>query len=208
MKKVRVWAWSDGVRNFGDELGPAVLKRLGYDVVRVDDIENAELLSAGSILENAANNARPGTVVWGTGLMEEGTVDVSHLDVRAVRGRLTARAAGLDVPTGDPGTLVPLLWDRPAVRHGIGVVRHYVDKRDYPWADAVIDAREPLEEVIAFIGSCARVASSSLHGLIVATAWEIPAVRLYHEDVWGGDFKWADWMSGVGDPEGLVRALP
>lgn len=208
MTEIRVWAWSGGVRNFGDELGPAVLGRLGYQVARVDRIQDAELLSAGSLLENAADNARPGTVVWGSGLMSGESVDLSRLDVRAVRGALTARLAGIETVTGDPGSLVPKLWDRSAVRHRLGVVRHYVDKRAYPWADAVIDADQPVDDVIAFIGSCARIASSSLHGLIVAAAWDIPAVRLHHEDVWGGDFKWADWLSGTGDPDALLAVLP
>jgi hypothetical protein len=72
-------------------------------------------------------------------------VDLSHLDVRAVRGRLTAAACGLPrVATGDPGVLVPELWPRAAPHINLGVVRHYIDDREYPWADAVIDADAPV----------------------------------------------------------------
>lgn len=208
-KEIRVWAWSEGVRNFGDELGPAVLERLGYDVVRVTDMDDADVLASGSLLESAEVNARTGTIVWGSGLMHGHPTDLGHLDVRAVRGALTATACGLsDVVTGDPGVLVPELWDRPRPRYGLGVVTHYVDEREYPWADVVIDASEPVDEVLDVIGACRRVASSSLHGLIVASAWGIPAVRLHHPDVAGGDFKWADWLSGVGDPKRLLEVLP
>lgn len=206
---MKVWAWSEGVRNFGDELGPAILSRLGYDVERVDTINQAELLSCGSLLEHAAADAKPGTIVWGSGLMHGDPVDVSHLDVRAVRGRLTARACGLSgVVTGDPGSLVPELWDRPRPAIDLGVVRHYIDERTYPWADAQISANADVDEVIEFIGSCRRIASSSLHGLIVATAWGIPAFRLHHPDVAGGDFKWADWLSAAHDPRRMLEVLP
>lgn len=208
-RKIKVWAWSEGVNNFGDELGPVILAKLGYDVERVPDIEDAEVLACGSLLENAATHAQPGAIVWGSGLMHGSHADLSHLDVRAVRGQLTAAACGLaDVALGDPGALVPLLWPRPARRIGLGVVRHYIDDRPYPWADAEISAAEPVDEVIEFIGSCRRVASSSLHGLIVAAAWGIPAVRLPHPAVAGGDFKWADWLSSSGHHRSLMGALP
>lgn len=207
MKRLRVYAWRGGVENFGDELGPVVLRRLGHDVERVEHIHEADLLAAGSLLENAAENAKDGTVIWGSGLLYGEAVDLSRLDVRAVRGRLTARAAGLDVATGDPGSLVGMLWKRPPVRRSVGVLRHYADDREYPWADCVMDADSPVESVIDFIGSCERLASSSLHGVIVAASWGIPAVRLHHEAVAGGDFKWADWLSGAGDPENLLAAL-
>jgi len=198
---MRVWAWSDGVANFGDELGPIILERLGHPVERVDTIDQAEILACGSLLEHAAREAAPGTIVWGSGLMHGDTADLSHLDVRAVRGPLTARAAGLDpdIPVGDPAILVPGLWAKPHISRGLGVVRHYVDKRECPWADAVIDADRPVDEVIEFIGSCRAVASSSLHGLIVARAWGIEVMRLPHPGVAGASFKWLDWLAGWHD---------
>lgn len=206
---MKVWAWSEGVRNFGDELGPVILSKLGYEVERVSSIGEADLLASGSLLENAATDAKPGAVVWGSGLMMGGETDLSHLDVRAVRGRLTATACGLSgVVTGDPGSLVPELWDRPRPAVDLGVVRHYVDEREYRWADAEISACADVDEVIDFIGSCRRVASSSLHGLIVASAWGIPAVRLHHPAVAGGDFKWADWLSSADDPRRMLEVLP
>lgn len=206
---MKVWAWSEGVHNFGDELGPAILERLGRDFERVLTIEEADLLACGSLLENAAVNAKPGAVVWGSGLMHGADTNLSHLDVRAVRGRLTAVACGLSgVVTADPGALVPELWPKPTVCRDVGVVRHYVDEEEYPWADATIDATAPVDEVIEFIGSCRRVASSSLHGLIVAQAWHLPILRLPHPGVAGGSFKWADWLSGLDDPRRLVEVLP
>lgn len=206
--RLAVWAWSGGVANFGDELGPHLLARLGYQVERVEHIADADLLASGSLLETAAAQARPGTIVWGSGLMYDGIADVAALDVRVVRGRLTAAAARLEVPTCDPGSLVPTLYKRPRVRHGLGVVRHYVDKRRYPWADVVIDASQPVDEVIAGIGACRKIASSSLHGLVVAAAWKIPTLRLHHQGVAGGDFKWTDWFTSDHNTDALLECLP
>jgi pyruvyltransferase len=207
--ELAVWAWSEGVQNFGDELGPAILKRLGYEVRRVESMADADLIACGSILEAASREARDDTVVWGSGLMRDGeAVDVSRLDVRAVRGPLTARLIGVDVPTCDPGYLVPHIYRRPMGRHRVGVVRHYIDKRTYPWADLVIDASEPVDTVIDAIGSCHTIASSSLHGLIVADAWGIPTMRLHHRRVAGGNFKWADYFASNRDVDRLLECLP
>lgn len=205
MVNLAVWSCPD---NFGDLLGPEILKRLGYRVRRVEKVAEADLVSCGSIIEMIAPQARHGLIVWGSGLMYPGKVDVSGLDIRAVRGRLTSSLLDLHVPTADPADLVPILWDRPPARHGVGVVKHYVDEETYSWADAVIDTRQPVDEVIKFIGSCERIVSSSLHGLIVASAWGIPCVRAHHPDVLGGNFKWMDWMSGGSDPDLLASVLP
>ncbi|MGW7520071.1 polysaccharide pyruvyl transferase family protein [Streptomyces sp. NPDC054796] len=212
MSVVAVWNWSQaGVRNFGDELGPALLERLGYRVRRVPHIGEADVIACGSVLEYT-QQARPGLIVWGSGLIRGGECDTSRLDVRAVRGRLTARRLGVTVPLGDPGLLVSALWDRPPVRHPVGVVPHYLDDRPYPWADTVIDVTRPVDEVIAAVGECAAVLSSSLHGVIVAQSYGIPAMRLHHDQVLGGDFKWADHATALAEPvealqQGLLAAL-
>lgn len=208
--ELAVWAWSKpGVANFGDELGPALLGRLGYRVRRVS-LPEADLVACGSVT-HLLGDTRPGCILWGTGSMRTGAAIPSHVDVLALRGALTAD--GRQVPLGDPGLLVPQLWPRPPQRHHIGVVRHYVDGNSYPWADIVIDATSPVDEVIAAIGCCATVASSSLHGLIVAHAYGIPAMRLPHPRVGGGDWKWADHLTALDRPLGsiqrdLVEALP
>lgn len=213
--ELAAWAWRRPTSgNFGDELGPEVLARLGYRVRRVR-VRDADLISCGSVLEVAAAAARTGCVVWGAGLQRGRACDIARLDVRAVRGCLTAATIGLsDVVLGDPGLLVPKLWKRPPVRHRVGVVRHYTDTRTFPWADLVIDTTindtRTVDQVVEQVGSCAAIASSSLHGLIVAAAWGIPTMRLPWERVVGGDFKFADSLTGI-TPEAadeLIGALP
>ncbi|MFJ9690595.1 polysaccharide pyruvyl transferase family protein [Kitasatospora sp. NPDC101183] len=211
--EIAVWNWSGaGIRNFGDELGPVLLERLGHRVRRVPDIADAEVITCGSVLE-FMQSARPGLVVWGSGLIRGGHCDAERFDVRAVRGRLTAQRLGVTVPLGDPGLLVSALWKRPPVRHQVGVVRHYVDDRVYSWADTVIDVTEPVDDVVTAIGRCAAIVSSSLHGLIVAQSYGIPAVRIHEARLVGGNFKWADYATALTRPvdeiqRELVAALP
>lgn len=190
----------NGRENFGDALGPAIIERLGHTVRRVP-LHDADLIASGSVLELAYARAEH-AAVWGAGLMTQTGAQCARartkpLDVRAVRGHHTAAAIGTDAPTGDPGLLVSALWPRPTVRYGLGVVRHYVDRRDYPHADIVIDTTEPVDEVIGKIGACRNIASSSLHGLIVAASYGIPATRIEHPDVVGGNFKWDDHASAL-----------
>lgn len=205
LSELTVWHAPD---NFGDLLGPAILQRLGYRVRPVEDVADAELIACGSTIEMVLPQARDGLMVWGSGLLHGEAVDVSRLDIRAVRGRLTAALTEVSVPAADPAVLVPELWVKPPVKYRVGVVRHYVDEDPYPWADAVISTRASVEEVLSFIGSCARVVSSSLHGAIVAQAWGIPYMRVHHPGVWGGNFKWIDYLSGDSSPEDLVKSLP
>lgn len=208
MTEVGMWWFrpAPGTSNFGDELGPAILERLGYRVRRVP-LEQADLITCGSVLELAEQKARPGATVWGAGFLTPTGRLTKRLRVAAVRGTLAARqAAAPDAALGDPGLLVPLLWDQPwRSRHRLGVVAHYVDRTPYPWADVVIDPTRPVEEVIEGIRSCHTIASSSLHGLIVAHAFGIPTVRLEHPKVIGGHHKWVDYLSALDAPLDTVQ---
>jgi pyruvyltransferase len=205
---------SAGTTNFGDELGPQIVTRLGYEVHRVP-LEQADLVGCGSILGIVDAKAKPGTIVWGSGLiMPTDNMRAKRFNVKAVRGVISARRLGVEVPLGDPGILVPLLWPRKVnPRHRIGVIPHYVDKNRYAWADKVINPKSPVDQVIEEIQSCHTIASSSLHGLIIAEAYGIPAVRLYHPKVVGDEFKWVDYMSAFAGTSmseaqrGLIRAL-
>lgn len=207
MTNLRMWWYRHGQRsNFGDELGIEILRALGNQVERVP-LNQADMIGIGSILELAAHEGRQGLVVWGSGFMTAGK-PVPKLDVRAVRGTLTRSALGVDVPVGDPGLLCSLLWKRPPVKHRIGVIPHLSDNNRYPWADVVIDVTAPVVEVLHQIGSCAAIASSSLHGIIAAHAYGIPAMRLHHPLIIGGEHKWADYITGYdADLETVQRRL-
>lgn len=195
--------------NFGDELGAIILKKLGYSVKRVS-FKKADVLLTGTMLDPAEKKNPTATVV-GTG-SGHGHEAKHSFRVLAVRGRLTAKALSVDTVLGDLGLLASRIWPKEPAKHNIGVVRHYVDDNDYPFADIVIDATDPPETVIKAISSCRVIMSSSLHGIIVADSYGIPNMRIARDDVITGDWKWIDHKSALTKPvsdiqDDLLRAL-
>ena len=217
--ELAVWSWRSTKSeqlNFGDEMGPEILLRLGYHVKRAR-LQDADIITAGSVLQSALKYGRDGLVVWGSGMISENeTVRTRDFNYAAVRGRLTAEQIGLDprcTIMGDPGILASYLWPKPRTRYQVGVVPHYVDKRPFNWADKVIDVTRPVAEVINDIASCATIVSSSLHGIIVAQSYGIPTMRLSHPRIAGGDHKFADYQSAMGMgveqiQQALIQSLP
>lgn len=197
--QIKAWWWRPRKgKNFGDEIGALMLKKMGYKVKRVA-LEKADFAILGTVLGTVSERAADGCVLWGVGDSWENEVE-NRFDVAAVRGRLTANNLGVDTVLGDPGLLVSRFYPKQPPRYNVGVVRHYVDDREYPWADIVIDAMEPVEDVINKISSCRTIISSSLHGIIVADSYGIPTMRIYHPDVISGDFKWMDYQSAFDRP--------
>lgn len=210
-KVLRSWWWRDpNFTNFGDELGHMVLEKLGHQVEWVP-LDEADIITVGTILDLAKQECKPGTIIWGTGAAWDKTI-FRDFDVRAVRGALSAKVLQVDVPLGDPGLLVSKLWSRPATKYKVGVVPHYIDDRNYSWADIVIDVKDDPGEVIKQISSCETIASSSLHGLIVAESYGIPNVRISHGSIIGADFKHMDYVTSLDRPieviqEDLIKCL-
>ncbi|WP_415021624.1 polysaccharide pyruvyl transferase family protein [Bradyrhizobium sp.] len=165
------------------------------------------MFAIGSVLHYARNN----DLVWGSGIngrpgQEDLNRRVQTLDVRAVRGPRTQevlRRRGLSVPDvfGDPALLLPHLFRGRFQR-----------RRTRPWVFVpnlhdmrMIDATSA--DVISPLGSWNRrieaileaelVLASSLHGLIVAEAYGIPAryVRLSDGE---SEFKYRDYYEGTG----------
>jgi pyruvyltransferase len=194
--------------NFGDELGPvvvrAMLARLGLP--NDDSVADGRLLAVGSVL----HFARPGDVVWGAGVngktWPELHVTPGDLDVRAVRGPETRRlleSVGFDVPEvyGDPALLLPALDPRFALagttpRRRLAVVPNLNDLaafRRHP--DLVSPLRAPLE-VAREIAASELVVGSSLHAMALADALGVASrpVRSAHEH----PLKYRDYYAGTG----------
>lgn len=172
------------------------------------------IMSVGSILENS----RPNYHVWGTGLMNaNGVCKGGH--IHAVRGRLTAeRLVKLGFPqcdvVGDPALLLPVVYNQPYtdvqgslhIPHStnkLGIVPHIIEyescKREYADEHVISLHTCDVERVVDKICSCGLILSSSLHGIIVAHAYGIPALWVKARlDVGGGDFKYRDYLSSVG----------
>jgi len=214
MTALKVWWWRwkfpDDL-NFGDEVTAPLIERLTGRPVVWTPLERADIVGAGSVLQNVMRSKRvtmPG--VWGTGLIRpfDGTIPAGFTP-SAVRGRLSreifADLGGDGIPLGDPGILANVLVDGPvAKKYALGVVPHYKDVADPTFAELVrmspsvrrIDVAWTPEEVAREIASCEVVISSSMHGLIFADALGVPNLHLKVSDkLVGGDFKFRDYAS-------------
>jgi hypothetical protein len=195
------WLTSPAPGNFGDILTPFILKHYGYDVRHVhwNNISQADVICVGSI----ARIAVPGTVVLGSGIMNQKEKLCADAKWQWVRGPLTRLAViekGGICPDiyGDPALLLPRIWpNKNIVKHTIGIVPHHVDYKQVKqqFLDAyVIDlVNANPEQVIDQIISCEKIISSSLHGIITAHAYGIPAAWVkFSNKIKGDDSKFYD----------------
>lgn len=165
------------------------------------------MLAIGSIL----HFARDGDHVWGTGW--NGKVGDEHftardLTVHAVRGPLTAeflRTRGFAVPEiyGDPALLVPYLFPgrfKPSAELDHVLVPNLHDLALVKNQPHVVSPLRGWNAVVTSILKARLVLASSLHGLIVAEAFGIPAryVRLSETE---HVFKYQDYHLGSGRTE-------
>jgi pyruvyltransferase len=192
--------------NFGDLLGPLVVAALAESLPAIR--RGQRLLAVGSIL----HFARDGDVVWGSGVngkIPQELHTFHSLDVRAVRGpktRAVLQERGLSVPAvyGDPALLLPLL--RPDLvelaaqgpASGPLLVPNLNDGDLQPLRrlGQVLTPTSPLEECLRAIVRSERVVSSSLHGIVVAEAFGIPAVPVRARSE--NPFKYDDYFGGTG----------
>ncbi|GHH51579.1 GumL protein [[Pseudomonas] boreopolis] len=204
------WKPKIGV-NVGDQLSRVVVQAMlgtrDLDLLSPTVTPGKRLTAIGSVL----HFARTGDIVWGSGV--NGKVPISShkfksLDVRSVRGPRTRSflmERGIDVPQiyGDPGLLFPLFLPSQFIPIG--------QKRDYV---VIPHLNEPIEKYKAFSENLLRpsmrpahfvhelinakfVVSSSLHGLILAEAYGVPAIYLD----WGNGedlLKYNDYYEGTG----------
>lgn len=186
------WDQSHEGRNFGDALTAALLPGITWS-----EPELAELFGVGSSAEAIPAGYRG--YVLGTGAMYAKTrLDLSSAKVLAVRGALTAKAAGLsDVLLADLGLLAPDLYGSVLRDVAVGWMPHYVDDRD---RDGLrIDVLADPDEIVARASRCERIVTSSLHGLILADALGIPSMWDPHPGVEGKGFKFRDYASSFGE---------
>jgi pyruvyltransferase len=198
MKPLKVF-WSRGPGraggpcNAGDWFSPLICERLSGRPVVYTPPNQCDLVATGSLLKRLNCSHRLHRLgfkrrlhIWGTGsLRPEDRLEGPHF-VHAVRGTLTrdrVRDAPSDVAMCDPGLLAQhLVAPPPTRRHTLGVIPHLVD-RDHPEVRAflaqhpqavLLDIAAPVPDLLAAIGTCERVLSSSLHGLIFADAYDVP----------------------------------
>jgi pyruvyltransferase len=182
-------------RNFGDTLTPVILEHFSGKRVRFSK-RPGKMLAVGSVIDRA----KDGDIIWGTGLIRDEQLPLPNVSAFAVRGPLTARNCRLQTEIyGDPAILLPLLYNpRKEKKHRVGVIPHYVDK-DLVRGEHVINIEAPWRQIIDSVLECEKIVSSSLHGIIAAEAYGIPAEwKLFSNRIIGGEFKFHDYLLGTG----------
>ena len=193
--------------------------------------ENGKLLAVGSVCEFI----QPNDTVWGSGFIGQDQAAIHankkqrNVKILAVRGKLTAEALrkiGYDVPEvyGDPAVLMPEVYDPNAkftitrpyntipIRYDIGYVPHYIEKdawqQHFGISKYYISIINTPYQFIDSMMQCHKIVTSSLHAYILAQAYGLQAeyVQLTSKII-GGYFKYADYISGRGDPETLKKVF-
>src|SRR5690606_12395925 len=198
--------WWDGHPTFGDAMTPWLLPR--YGVVPLHRrVAEARLIGVGSILEFVPHDYSG--AVWGSGLMEERTHPLTAACFLAVRVHHTRDLVGApaDTPLGDPGIHVARHLPPPRLRWEVGVVPHRHHRGNAVLARLVarggarvrvINVHQGAAAAAREIASCSVIFSSSLHGLVTADSYGIPATwTLLDPPLGGGDFKFRDYESAA-----------
>lgn len=197
--------------NVGDTLTPVILDWLGIKYTQAAATDQGKLIGVGSIL----HALQDWDTVMGSGFISNVPVATwetrkRNLNILAVRGPLSEAQLGRDSMSslwGDPALLLPLIYPKPPYRerawkHKIGFVPHYVDE-EHPFLDFLrahrIHTRQPWQSFVDQLCECKYVNSSSLHGVIIAEAYGIPA--RWHplsNKVIGRGFKFYDYYASTG----------
>ena len=137
--------------------------------------------------------------------------------VLAVRGRLTNEKIindgyeGCNV-FGDPALLLPLIV-KPSLekKYNLAIIPHWSEYdffyNKYGNHYKVLDIRTTdVEHFVQELTSCKYILSSSLHGIILSHAYNIPALWIKHGYIDTDGFKFYDYFSSVDIPfyEGFI----
>jgi polysaccharide pyruvyl transferase WcaK-like protein len=220
-KKIPLFYWSERrfifreKENYGDLLSNYLVEKISGKETRFVHpkkqawykTNKANLLAIGSIIHHASKDS----VVWGSGIIDH-EQDLEKADFRAIRGPRTREYLlnlGYECPEvyGDPAILLPDHYNPQVEKNSkLGIVPHY---HDYQTALKIFGGMEEVkvidlltmdvEAITQEILECERILSTSLHGLIVAHAYGIPAVWVKMSNkIFGNDIKYTDYLESAG----------
>lgn len=222
MNKIRLFWFSEillmkkNKENYGDLLGKYIVEKISKRKVtfvnprhfNIKDYFVPKYYTIGSILANVRGNS----IVWGSGIIQRDAVvqKAKYLAVRGPRTRERLLELGFECPAvyGDPALLLPRFYINVLPKkYKLGIIPHYVDYKQmhelYKDGDVkVIDLMtNDIEDVTKQILECEKILSTSLHGVIVPHAYNIPALWVKISDkVFGDDIKYQDYFESVDIP--------
>lgn len=202
--------YPSNIENIGDYLSLIIVKNLMPEACRSGNTgnRNVTISAVGSLLGLRRQNA----VIWGSGILYPTDIRLlrikkSKLDIRAVRGPETRKELirlGKKCPEiyGDPAVLMPLFYLPPTTEkaYRTTIIFNYADRdRSVPREEEGNVLSALTKDYRTFIDRIVRselVISSSLHGIILAEAYGVPAILLRQE---GQElYKFKDWYYSTG----------
>lgn len=210
--------------NFGDDINPLLFRFFCRDkqiiehhtrsTVHHDYEDKISILGMGSILGRVNSN----DIVFGSGIIKDNTIiEIIPKQIICVRGPLTKKLlTESNIPCdnviiGDPGLLIPFMIPPIIVDHNykydLGIIPHYIDnstdiinKYKELYNVLIIDiTNEDFTQFVKNICRCKRILSSSLHGIIVGDAYNVPSYHtVISDNVVGGSFKFRDYYESCG----------
>ncbi|MCR9183527.1 MAG: polysaccharide pyruvyl transferase family protein [Flavobacteriaceae bacterium] len=228
---IRLFWWSEPYlmgkpkENYGDLLGKYLVEKISGKPVRwvhpkkfqISGLWQPVYVTAGSILAHVNKKC----VVWGSGIIQINQVvkPAKFLAVRGPQTRNRLLEQGHQVPEvyGDPGLLLPLYYNPPTQKkYKLGLIAHYNDYKIiqplYENDDDIllIDLMtNDIEATTDLFLQCEKIVSSSLHGLIIAHAYGIPALWVQFSDkLFGDGIKFQDYYESVKLPFSLPEIEP
>ncbi|CAF4890370.1 unnamed protein product [Rotaria socialis] len=214
------WKMSGANENFGDKLSHILLMSIvgpNLSLITAEEqsayCKTPKLLAIGSIFQFSCEN----DVIWGSGVLDSTTFPsksyskiMRTLDIRAVRGPRTRQflmsTFNISVPEvyGDPALLLPYYltgYKKASVPTILRLlILHFRDDTRGPSIAGntpivTINACLPWDQIINLILQSELVISTSLHGIIAAEAFGVPARVLVSPHV--ELFKFHDYFEGT-----------
>lgn len=197
--------WWNGQSNVGDSINPYFYSNiLQTNITYNKDRKKSHILGIGSIINLSSSES----IVCGSGVISTDVpINYKPKDILSIRGPKSKEFLNnlnIKCPSiyGDPTLLLPKIYN-PIIKkeYDIGIIPHYVDFHDI-WVSNqncfIIDVRKQPIDVINDILKCKFIISSSLHGLIISDAYNIPNSRIkLSNKLVGGDFKFIDYEQSV-----------
>lgn len=197
------WRMNGAQQNVGDSLSPVVVEYMKKQCGIGNNISgrrNTHLYAIGSIIDGGYQNA----TIWGSGLIrgdkEFWWRKIRKLDVRCVRGPETRRVLinnGYTCPEcyGDPALLMPLIYSPKVTekKYQYRVIQHYIYRN--PLKNSLNPLTNNWQDFIHELVHSELIISNSLHGIILAEAYGIPAILLKHNM---NMFKYRDYYYSTG----------
>lgn len=200
---------NSGKENLGDYLPCVVVDYMKnvYGIKGNSSAKTKHLFTIGSILHFCIMDA----TIWGSGFMNYPSKHedvrlmrkLHKMDIRAVRGPKTRKILlelGFNCPEcyGDPAVLMPFVYSNENIlkTRKFSVIKHMSDKTEC--TNEINILTSDYKCFIDKILESELIISSSLHGIILAEAYGVPAVLYLPEGTTLTMLKYEDYYFGTG----------